>query len=127
MTECKNCKTELTEMKDDKGKVKCLRCLKCNPLTRYTPPAEKETRYVDIKMSEETVIEIIDRVVPDMVRGILENWHIQKPPVTKDESPETWREQAKSLEIEVYDKVNKKPRLKVDVLKDIDEKLKAPQ
>ncbi len=133
--ECKNCKTELTEMKNDKGDVTCLRCLKCNPVTAYVPPVDKESKYVDKPWTDERVIEVIDRVVPDMIREVLENWHIQKPSaglaggenVVTELKPDTWRTTAKELGIEVYDKINKKPRLKVDVLKDMEEKTNVPK
>ncbi len=124
--ECKNCKTELTEIKNDKGETTCLRCLSCHPITAYVPPVEKEDKYVDKPWTDERVIEVIDKVVPDMIREVLENWHIQRPPATvveiKEKTEPSWRDQAKELGIEVYDKVNKRPRLKIDVLKDILEK-----
>ena len=137
----KKCGTELTEMKNDKGEVTCTRCLKCNPMTKYVAPAKKQRRDVDLPWTDERVIEVIDRVVPDMIREVLENWHIQKPSVTQDDIKEmvvpptdddilvdgekqlSWRQRAKELGIEVYDRENKKPRLKVDVLKDIENKL----
>ncbi len=134
MQECKNCKTELTEMKNDKGEVTCLRCLKCNPITAYVPPVDRESKYVDKPWTDERVIEVIDRIVPDMIREVLENWHIQKPSVglaggenvvteLKTElKPDTWRTKAKKLGIELYDKVNSRPRLKTDVLAEIAEK-----
>jgi len=118
MTECKSCKTELTEMKDGEGNVTCLRCLVCHPLTKYVAPEKKPDKYVDKPWTEERVTEIVERVAPGIVRNILENFHIAKP-----ENKETsWREQAKVLGIEVYDKINKKPRLKVDILDDIKER-----
>ncbi len=156
------CGTELTEMATG-----CKRCLKCNPMTKYVAPVKKARRDVDLPWTDERVIEVIDRVVPDMIRETLENWHIQKPSVTRDdikflnndkvsievkpdtlgeqyvqgilteqdklkekvevvqEPTQTWRQQAKELGIEVYDRVNKKPRLKVDVIKEIAEKQKG--
>ncbi len=128
--DCRSCKTELSEMKNGKGETTCLRCLKCHPVTAYVPPAKKARRDVDLPWTDERVIEVIDRVVPDMIRDMLRNWFIQKPPAEAEELLSTttelnnlnWRTQAKELGIEVYDKVNKKPRLKVEVLKDIEEK-----
>ena len=166
--DCKCCKTELTEMKNDKDETTCVRCLKCNPLTLYVPPASKASKYVDVPWTDERVIKVIDRVVPDMIREVLENWHIQKPSTvigmaevgdstteelinlklqadtlaipsqgrkkvdveadikntTTDVGVEqkNWRTTAKELGIEVYDKVNRKPRLKIDVLAEIESK-----
>ena len=121
------CQTELTEM--DTG---CKRCLTCNPLTKYVAPAKKQRRDIDLPWTDERVIEVIDRVVPDMIREVLENFLKQKPPAEIDTTPvrthgKIWRDQAKELGIEVYDKVNKRPRLKVDVLKEIAESTNVPE
>ena len=132
------CATELTENFKGTG---CKRCLTCNPETAYVPPKDRESKYVDIKMTDEKVQELveesIDKIVPDMIREVLENWHIQRPPVTAEEiaeatggeevvtklqKPETWRQEAKRLGVSVYDTERKCPRKKVDVLKDIKEK-----
>lgn len=141
MQKCRRCKAELK--KDEKRD--CLYCPVCHP--PQTGPVVTEERLpntrIDVPWTEERILEIIDKHVPDMIRGMLENWHIQKPLVTKDEiettvgggaanvnttiqPPETWRETAKRLGIPVYDKENSRPRLKVDVLKDIEEKIKVP-
>ena len=120
--DCKNCDTELTEMKNGKGETTCLRCLKCHPITKYVPPKDKEAKYVDVPWTDERVIEVIDRVVPAMIREVLENW-----PTQKHVEPIDWRVRAKELGIEVYDKENKKPRLKIDVLAEIAEKTKCPE
>ena len=146
------CGTELTEMKNGKGEVTCTRCLKCNPMTKYVAPVKKQRRDVDVPWTDERVIEVIDRVVPDMIRETLENWHIQKPSVTQDDikflnndrvsvevkpdtidnHPEmsrvfvvptqTWRQQAKGLGISLSQPTGG-ARKKVDVLKDIEDKL----
>ncbi len=147
-THCNHCRSLLSYDENRNCKV----CRTCHPVQKEKPPAEeKERRYLDIKMTNEMVQEIaeevIDKIVPDMIRGVLENWHIQRPPVTKTEitedliqhdhegnvsssvvtlKPKTWRQQAKGLGIEVYDKVNKRPRLKIDVLEDIENKLTVP-
>ena len=138
------CGTELTEMA-----IGCKRCLKCNPMTKYVAPVKKVRRDVDLPWTDERVIEVIDRVVPDMIRETLENWHIQKPSVTVDEvkditalvpsldanvinraieshsrevSNKNWRQQAKELGIPLSQPTGG-ARKKVDVLKDIEDKL----
>ena len=144
--DCKNCETKLTEMKNGEGETTCLRCLNCHPLTKYVAPAKKEDRYVDIPWTDERVIEVIDRVVPDMIRETLENWHIQKPPVTKDEIEKptvpitdellnqvaviqdtpNWRARAKELGISLSQPTGG-ARKKVDVLAEIAEKTKTSE
>lgn len=137
--ECRNCKGELTKVKGG-----CLRCLKCNPIIDVGAPQKRETKYVDVTITESRVREI--------VRDELENWHIQKPPVTKKEaetmadvavkevlgenpadtavkkmlgtstintdgpiiSEPTWRDEAKELGIPLFHKK------KADVLKEIE-------
>lgn len=114
-----NCKKELTWQEGSE----CWRCLTCNPISDAKPAPPKTKKYVDVAMTESRVREI--------VRDELENWHIQKPPVTRDEIAEatgegsgevkvitvpeklTWRQQAKELGIELFH------RKKEDVLADI--------
>lgn len=144
MSECKFCKTEL--FYDEKRG--CSVCLKCNPLSTAPVVTEKpKSNYVDVTMTEKRIREI--------VRDELENWHIQKPPMTRDEiiderlnlsgSPVkksgvqeltedeivvtkvNWRARAKELGIPIYDQERKRPRKKVDVLADIAEKTKSPE
>lgn len=137
LTHCTHCRAEL--MRDEKRG--CSYCPRCHPLQKPAPPVkEKPKNYVDVKLTEARVKELIEELVPPMIRDELENWHIQRPPVTKTEietyleqHPETptvttvdgkpWREQAKELGVPMYDKENKKPRLKVDVIKEIEAKL----
>ena len=149
MQKCKNCETELSEMRNNKDEVTCLRCLKCNPVIKYVAPAQKERRDIDLPWTDERVIEVIDRVVPDMIAEAVRN-HAQshmvitdnmKPiiadslatatleitDVLVDGEKQTWREQAKELGIAVYDQEKKRPRLKVDVINDIVEKQKGTQ
>lgn len=74
MSKCRYCKTETVW--DEKGA--CWRCPKCHPPTdgKPTPPKEKP-KLLDIKFTEEQIRNI--------VRDELENWHIKKPAVTRDE------------------------------------------
>jgi len=126
MAKCKNCETELTEMKDGKNEFICFRCLNCHPLTTYVKPEDKATRYVDIPWTEERIIEVIDKVVPDMIRDILnaKNDTIDgKPELSHVEvvPEDNWREQAKKLGIPLSQETGG-ARKKVDVLKDIQER-----
>ena len=87
-----NCKRELTYLEESD----CWRCLVCNPLTAPAPTEKPESKYIDVKMTEKKVREIVkdemmgskfdEGQIRDIVRDELENWHIQKPPVTKTES-----------------------------------------
>lgn len=107
------CKKELTFLDDSK----CWRCLICNPLPKEEPAPPKEKKpFLDVHITEERVREI--------VRDELENWHIQKPPVTAVEAKKIdsalrtdWRVQAKELGIPLFQ------RKKADVLKDIEDRL----
>ena len=113
-----NCKQELTFL-EEQG---CWRCLVCNPLPKKNsvPPPEKK-KYLDVAMTESMVREI--------VRDELENWHIQRPPVTKEgvvemldatDYPGTeWRRQAKQLNIPLCTETGG-GREKEDVLRDIE-------
>lgn len=134
---CKNCETELTEMKNDKGETTCLRCLSCHPITEYVAPTDKETKYVDIPWTKERILEVVEERIREVVQDEIENWHI--PPDIDDEiitktkeSAEhasvepnvrpNWRSEAKDLGVPLYDKEKNCPRLKVDVLAEIEEK-----
>jgi len=116
------CKRPLTYLKESR----CWRCLICNPLPKKVEaPPQSEHKYVDVKMTEDRVREI--------VRDELQNWHIQQPPVTRAEInqlpesqsfaepiEENWRQKAKRLGIPIQ----KEPkgsgmRKKEDVLADI--------
>ena len=72
---CKMCHTELTKMPEKQGD--CLRCLTCKPIPKDVPkePEPEGNKKVDVKVTEARVREI--------VRDELENWHINKPPVTQ--------------------------------------------
>ena len=114
-----NCKKELTYLED----AKCWRCLVCNPLPKAKPAVESKTKYLDVKVTEERVREIFteqEERIREIVRDELENWYIQRPPVTREEVPETWRQQAKRLGIPVSQQTGG-VRKKVDVLADIAE------
>ena len=119
--DCKRCKKEL--VKDEKRG--CMFCPSCHPLQKEQPKEEeKERHYVDIKMTEARV-----RVI---VRDELENWHIQKPSVTRDEikevvaPPTDWRQQAKDLGI-ILTKPTGGARKKIDVLAEIQAKTTTSQ
>jgi len=124
---CRRCNGVL--VRDEKRD--CLFCPICYPPNTAEPaPPQKKVKYVDVAMTEGRVREI--------VRDELENWHIQKPPVTKTETkelterhkpvvpltmeglqtlesePPNWREQAKELGILLFH------RTKADVLKEIE-------
>ncbi len=140
LTHCNHCRSPLSY--DEKRNCKV--CLTCHPHPNEQKPVEeKERHYVDVPWTEERIIEVIDKVVPDMILGLLRNWHIQKPPVLRDEipeaigvgsgvavteleKPETWRQTAKRLGISLFDNEKRCPRKKVDVLNDIEEKLNVP-
>ena len=114
---CRRCNGELT--RDEQRN--CWECLACYPKNRVqAAPPKDEKKYIDVAMTEGRVREI--------VRDELENWHIQKPPIVKDEIepvPLTdnqigdWRAQAKELGINTFQ------MKKVDVLAAIEsEKLR---
>jgi len=113
---------------------------------------EKRKKYIDVTMTEERVVEIIKEQIgsakvislsEDQIREIVQdelaNWHIQKPPVTRDEiaeatseggtfeelpmsvpKPETWRQRAKVLGIPLHkEPTGSGMRKKEDVLADM--------
>ncbi len=136
------CKTQtclkpLTHLKESN----CWRCLKCNPIPIYTPTEQTRKKLVDAKMTTDEVRAIVKEEMAglrEIIQDELANWHIQKPPITKDEiveavgvggenihisvqlpKPETWRQQAKELGIPL-NKETGGSRKKVDVLADIE-------
>ncbi len=141
-THCTQCRSELS-IDEKRG---CKICLTCHPPQTVVQKKEEKDRkhYLDIKLTPEQrnrIVVVIKEIVPAMILDVLENWHIQKPPVildanvineaieshTREVANKSWREQAKSLGIEVYDKENKRPRKKDDVIKEIAEKQKGKQ
>ena len=130
----------------------CWRCLVCNPI-RETKPTEKlKKKYIDVTITDKMVREIVkeelqslskDTIDEEKIREIvmdeMANWHIQKPPATRDEITEavgagggqtevieptvitgpTWRQRAKELSVPL-NKETGGSRLKVDVLADIE-------
>lgn len=89
---CRRCNGELT--RDEKRN--CWECLACYPKNRVQPaPPKEERKYIDVAMTEGRVREI--------VRDELENWHIQKPSVTKIEISEANKE---ILSRPVFDETN---------------------
>lgn len=132
---CRKCTSELQY--DEKRR--CSFCPVCNPPQKAAQPTEERqvNNRVDEPWTEERITEIIKKVVPAMIRDELENWHIPKPSVTRaailddtvvlavevvEDESKNWRATAKALDIPMYDKEKKRPRLKVDVLRDIKEK-----
>lgn len=75
------CKRPLTYLEDSK----CWRCLACNPIRKTKPEVIKAKSFLDVKMTDKRVIELIQEHVPSMINRELENWHIQKPPIMQDE------------------------------------------
>ncbi len=129
MTKCKNCETELTFMEE----AKCLRCLSCHPVTKTVPVEKKETNYVDVPWTAERIWEVVEPKIEKMIREELENWFAPKEeeldrvkPRQPDNPAMDWRAKAKAMNIEVYDKARKRPRLKIDVLAEIAERTKGP-
>ncbi len=86
-THCRYCTEELTIDK----KRNCKVCLNCNPpRANVAPPPKSKNNFIDVKVTEERVREIFKELfsgeaVRLIVQDELENWHIQKPPVTKSE------------------------------------------
>ncbi len=150
---CKRCGNELTEDKE-RG---CMECLVCYPKNRVVPVQEEEKKtYLDVIPNEVRVAEMIANAgkdgvlnrhelteimiesIREIVRDELENWHIQKPPVTRDEIRDTdltasestelqavvavtnmtWRQEAKALGIRLSQPTGG-ARKKVDVLAEI--------
>lgn len=82
---CRRCNGKLAF--DDKRK--CSFCPICYPPNRIQPtPVKQDKQFLDVKVTEKRVIELIQEYVPPIVRRELENWHIQKPPVTVEELKE---------------------------------------
>lgn len=133
------CKRPLTYLEESK----CWRCLICNPIPKAKPSPEEKTKYLDVKVTEERVREIIkeqglgEERIREIVQDELMNWHIQKPSVgnitvtesgvAEIEPVETWRQKAKRLGVRLM----KEPkgtgaRTKEEVLADI-EKIEETQ
>lgn len=80
----------------------CWRCLVCNPIREVKPTEKPKKKYVDVTMTEDMVIEIIkeqvgsakvsaglnEEQIREIVQDELANWHIQEPPITRDEVAE---------------------------------------
>lgn len=86
------CKRPLTYLEDSK----CWRCLICNPLPKDVPKFKEVKKFLDVAMTEERVKEILteqviagEERIREIVQDELENWHIQKPTVTKTETDNT--------------------------------------
>lgn len=124
----------------------CYECLICYPKNRVIPVQEEEKKvYIDVKPNEERVDAMINDAlnmhiktdgerIREIVRDELENWHIQKPPMTVTEVDDAtgdvigevevnWRQQAKSLGIPLGKVGGVGARKKEDVMADIAAKL----
>lgn len=123
-THCRYCHAELSF--DEKRK--CRVCWICHPPEEPKKAEPKpKPKFLDERMTEERVREI--------VQDELENWHIQKPPVTKEDierinstntvptemevKEKTWRDKAKEMGIKLHQETGG-VRKKVDVLADIE-------
>lgn len=149
------CKRPLTWME----KQKCWRCLVCNPIPKNLPKKEERKPFLDVHPDEVRVAEMIKSAmanqsltgaqIREIVQDELMNWHIQKPPATRDEiaeavgigepesnvridiqvpkvKPETWLQKAKRLGVKThYDEGGM--RKKVDVMADMEAKEKEVQ
>ena len=147
---CRRCNGELSY--DEKRD--CSYCPICYPPNRVQPAQIKEKpKYIDVAMTEARVREIVkdemmgskfdEGQIRDIVRDELENWHIQKPSITKEDVKELateadtkiaearafaanetkkttdWRQEAKALGIPLFQ------RKKADVLAEIASKTKG--
>ncbi len=128
---CRRCNGELAYDK----KRNCKFCPICYPPNRTQPaPVKEKKKYLDVKMTDERVIELIKEHVGPIIREELENWHIQKPPVTREEidnstnnadipvepKPETWRQKARRMGVKTHNGYTGGARKKVDVLADME-------
>ncbi|KKN75870.1 hypothetical protein LCGC14_0375780 [marine sediment metagenome] len=102
-THCRYCTEELTIDK----KRNCKVCLSCNPpRANVAPPPKSKNNFIDVKVTEERVREIFKELfsgdaVRLIVRDELENWHIQRPPVTKKDSVELTVEKLQEVAKEI--------------------------
>lgn len=140
---CKNCEVELTQMKNEAGEDSCLRCLKCHPMPTGEPviKAKKDNVKVDEPWTDERVWKLVEPKVRELFIDLIEDYVIAQNKSTDEQvsadSAETitindtevndkkWREQAKELEVPLYDHELKKLRTKADVLVDIAAKMTA--
>ena len=120
---CKGCLGEL--VKDEKRG--CFYCPVCHPPQEEIIPESEKSRdkYIDVPLTPEQ-----ESRIRNIVRDEIENWHIPKKvelaeiPIPELDKHVNWRSEAKELKIELYDKEAKKPRRKVDVVNDIELKIK---
>jgi hypothetical protein len=112
---------------------KCEKEIEIHPIKKcYWCP---ECRLRGPAVDEDTVVESQGGITMNMVREEIRKQIAEAmgektklDGLTEDKIKElSWREEAKSLGIEVYDKVNSRPRLKVDVLAEIASKKLSPQ
>ena len=93
------CKRRLTFLGPPQN---CWRCLVCNPITKTSKTGKpKRDKYIDVTITDAMVREIIkeeigsvsaglnEEQIREIVQDELANWHIQKPPATRDEIAET--------------------------------------
>ena len=139
LTHCTRCRTELSY---DKERA-CSFCSRCNPpQIKAVKAEEKERRYVDVRLTEgrvrEIVEEIIDKLVPDMIRDIkqttqekldevsvraIKNDTVQVSHERELDQHRNWRSEAKELGVPLNQETGGS-RKKEDVLNDIEIKQK---
>ena len=96
------CKRPLTFLEE----TNCWRCLVCNPIVKTAPTVKKKDKYIDVKLTEDMVVKIIKEQIgsakvislsEDQIREIVQdelaNWHIQRPPVTKNETEQIFKDE----------------------------------
>lgn len=132
------CKRPLTRLGPPRN---CWRCLVCNPIVEAKKTESRKRRDIDKQLSEERVLELIknttagldEEAIREIIQDELQNWFIQKPPITKEEilaettptpsePPEqTWRQEAKDLGVPLHkEPAGSGMRKKVEVLADIE-------
>ena len=125
------CQTELTQMTNEAGEPTCMRCLKCHPMPSGKPvvKAKKDNVKVDEPWTDARILKLVRPLIEEICQDLIQEFYIPKTESVDSaetiviDQEKTWREQAKDLSIDVYDKELKRPRLKTDVLLDIANKL----
>jgi len=142
------CKRHLTWLEE----TGCWRCLVCNPIRETKPTEERERKYIDQKMTAETVQEMIKKEmsgIGDIVRETMAEFNLKEtedpdyPPTrakineiaeatgmggenihisVKVPKPETWLQKAKRLGVQTHNEGTGGMRKKVDIMADIEAK-----
>ena len=149
VTHCSRCRLHSAYLYDEKRK--CWYCPVCTPLQKEVAKVkEKERHYVDVRLTEarvkKLIKETIAEIVPEMIQDGVEKFyipstetdmakkvldkiiedpttygHLLEPEIVYDKH-KNWRSEAKELGIPLAQPTGG-ARKKVDVLKDIEEKL----